>query len=372
MKKSLLILGLLVFVLACKNNGDKQSQLDKLRKDKESIDTQIKKLEDEIAKESGATKSEKLANVALTDVKLGDFKHFVEVQGKVDGEDNVAVNAQTMGIIKKINVKEGDVVSAGQTLAEIDASVLKQSIEEVKLQLNFATTMYNKQKALWDQKIGSEVQYLSAKNNKESLENRIKTLLEQVDMSKIVSPINGSVEEISLKVGQSAAPGFPLFRVVNFSKIKVLADVAEAYSSKIRKGDEVFIRFPDVNKEISSNVSFTSKYISPNNRTFMVEIRLAPGDIEYRANMIAVVKINDYSAKNVITVPINVIQTDVNNAKFLFIGQTAGNKTIAKKVTVKTGQTYNGIVEILDGLKEGDKLISVGYQDVEDGQALKM
>jgi membrane fusion protein, multidrug efflux system len=277
-----------------------------------------------------------------------------------------------MGVVTEIDVKEGQEVSNGQVLAQIDDAVLMQSLASLDSTLNYVTNLYIKQKKLWEQKIGSEVQYLTAKNNKENIENSIKSLKEQIAMAQVVSPINGTIEEIPIKVGQTVTPGVTTaFRVVNLSKVKVTADVAEAYSAKLRTGNEVKINFPDLDKEITSRISFASKFINTVNRTFLVEMNLNNNDESYRANMVAVIKINDYHADSATVAPVNVVQK-LNGDNYVFIAEkNSSNKYAAKKMKVKIGQTYNGNSEILDGLKEGDKIITLGYQNIEDGQLLK-
>ena len=246
-----------------------------------------------------------------------------------------------------------------------------QTLEELKTQIDFASNIYNKQKSLWDQKIGSEVQYLTAKNNKESLENKLKTLQEQINMMKITSPIDGTIEEMPIKIGQSMAPGIPAFRVVNFSKVKIMAEVAEAYSAKVSKGDSVLVSFPDINLEIKDKISFASKYINPINRTFSIEIKFNSGKNPIRANMVTVIKIADYNSPNAIIIPVNLVQSD-NTGSYVYVSETINGKLVAKKRMVKQGMNYNGIVEILDGLKVGDKIITTGYQDLEEGQTIKI
>jgi RND family efflux transporter MFP subunit len=369
MKNLLYVIGLSLFLISC-GSSDKKAQLDKLKKQHDALSEQIKTLETEIAKEGGAVVN-KIVQVSLTEAKPQEFNHYIEVQGKVDGDENVNVSAKSMGVITYIFVKEGDNVRKGQVLAQIDDQVLQQSLLELKTQLTFATNIYDKQKNLWDQKIGSELQYLTAKNTKESLEGRMSTLIDQIDMSKIKSPINGTVEESPMKVGQLISPGFTAFRVVNFSKIKVVAEVAEAYTAKVRQNNKVKINFPDLNEEIDANIRFTSRYINPINRTFMVEARVNPGKLEFRANMVAVLKINDYSSPTAIVLPVNIIQTS-NNEKFVYIVEDKAGKQTAKKQLVKVGQTYNGNVEILEGIKEGNKVITSGFQDLEDGLQIKL
>lgn len=363
MKKTIIVLALGIILFSC--SSDKKAKLEGLRKQQEQIAQEIKALESEIAGSSKDSSTIKATKVTITELKKTEFNHFVDVQGKVDGEENIAVSAQLPGVVTKIYIKEGDFVKKDQILADIDATVMKQGIEELKSSLTFVTDIYEKQKALWDQKIGSEVQYLQAKNNKESLENKLKTLEEQLKMSSIKSPIDGTVEEIPIKVGQLIAPGFPAVRVVNFNKIKVVAEVAEAFTSKIKEGNNVIVFFPDLNEEVKATIKFTSKFINPVNRTFMIEARLNPGKIEFRINMIAVLKVIDYSSISALILPINVIQSD-NKGKYVYLLERKEGKNIAKKISVTTGQSYNGQIEILTGVKEGDKIITVGYQDIED------
>ncbi len=342
MRKKLFVWIILAFLFACKSSTQKEE-----------------------TKNSG-----RVADVAITEVKTQEFNHYIEVQGRVDGEENVGVSARAMGVITDVFVSAGDAVKKGQVLAQIDDQQMQQALKEIQTQIDLATSLFNKQKNLWDQKIGSEVQYLSAKTNKESLENRKATMIEQIDMYKITSPIDGSVEDKSVKVGQSVAPGLPLFRIINFFHTKVVADVAESYTARIKKGNDVFVYFPDLGKDIPAKLDFSSKYINPTNRTFSIEINLQPGDIEYRANMIAVIKIKDYTNPVAVALPVNYIQTEMND-KYVFTVEKQNNNYVAKKQLVKLGQSYNGIVEITEGLKTGDKIISAGYQNIEEGQSVK-
>jgi RND family efflux transporter MFP subunit len=361
---------LLTFYGCGSSNIDKKTELVNLKKEHDQLTDKIKKLEKELeGKDDKST--EKIKYVSFNEIKPGEFNQYLEVQGKVDGEENVAVNAKMPGVITKIYVKEGDAVRQGQLLAQIDDEYMQKGLNELKSTLSFATQMYEKQKNLWDQKIGSEVQYLTAKNNKESIENKIATLKDQVDQTKIISPINGNVEDLQIKIGQAVSPGFPVFRVINFSKVKVVAEVAEAYSSRIKLGNDVIIFFPDMNKEVKAKITFSSKYINPTNRTFIVEARLNPKDIDARANMIAVFRINDYKAEKAFIVPINVIQKS-SDTRFIFLAKEENSKLIARKQIVTVGNIYNGKAEITSGLKEGDKVIMVGYQDMNEGQLISV
>jgi RND family efflux transporter MFP subunit len=369
MKTKVFSIILATIILASCGGGDKQAQLKKLRQQHDQISEQIKNLESELSKADSGKTITQGNRVAVMELKPTVFNHFIEVQGKVDGDENVSVSCQTGGLIQKIFVKEGDQVSKGQVLAKLDDNVLQQNLKDLQNSFDFANSMYEKQKALWDQKIGSEVQYLSSKNNKEGLEHKIATLKDQIALMSLISPINGTVEDMPIKIGQMLAPGLVAFRVVNFSKIKVVADLAEAYTSSIKNGDQVTVWLPDLQKEVVGTIDFTSKYINPTNRTFQVIVRLNSADKNFKANMIALLKINDYKANNAIVVPINVLQVD-QSGTFISLAEKSGNGVVAKKIQVVAGLTYKGLTEVKSGLKTGDLLITAGYLGLENGQAI--
>ncbi len=366
MKTKIISLALIILMVAC--HQDKQAELVKMKKDRDALNEKIKTIEDELAK-SDSSNLILGTRVAVTELKPSLFNHYIEVQGRVDGDENVNVSTQMGGIVNQIFVKEGDHVSKGQVLAKLDDKVLQKNLVELQTGYDFANSMYEKQKALWDQKIGSEVQYLTAKNNKEGLERRIATLKDQIAQMSITSPVDGNVEDIPLKVGQMMNPGLIAFRVVNFSTIKVMADIAEAYTSQVNNGDIVKVFFPDLKKEVVGKINFSSKFINPTNRTFSVTVRLADVDPNLKANMIAVLKINDYQDKNALVVPINEVQTD-KLGNYVLIAEKTGNRDIAKRIPIVCGVTYQGLTEIKSGLKTGDLVISDGYLDIENGQII--
>jgi len=368
--KSLIFILLVLIAVACSSPADKKSELIKLKKEHDALALKIKTLETEL-KGSDTTSLSKVTSVAVTVAKTEEFNHYLEVQGKVDGEDNIAVSAQMPGAITAVYVKEGDAVHKGQVLAQLDNSVLQQQVESMKQQLSFATNLYIKQKALWDQQIGSEVQYLTSKNTKENLEKSLAALNDQLEMTRIKSPINGSVEEVNLKVGQLASPGLPAVRVVNFSKAKVVAEIAEAYAPKIKPGNKVIVFFPDFNTEIISQIRFTSKYINPVNRTFLTEVRLGSSKVEYRANMMAVVKINDYRNPAAFTVPVTLIR-ETQSGKYIYVAVEENGKLVARRLPVTVGSTYNGLAEITSGITAGEKIITTGFNSLIDGELIQV
>jgi len=370
MNKSIIFLLLVVLAVACSKPADKKSELAKLKKQHDELAIKIKALETEL-QVSDTTKVSKVTAVSITEAKTEEFNHYLEVQGKVDGEDNIAVSAQMPGVITTVNVKEGDPVRKGQVLAQIDNSVMQQQIASTKQQLDFANNMFNKQKSLWDQQIGSEIQYLTSKNTKENLEKALATLYDQLELTRIKSPINGSVEEVNLKVGQMASPGLPAVRVVNFSTVKVVAEIAEAYAPKVKPGNKVIVFFPDFNTEIPSQIRFTSKYINPINRTFITEVRLGASKVEYRANMMAIVRINDYRNPSAFAVPVTLIR-ETQAGKYIYVAKKESGKLVARRLPVTVGSTYNGLAEITGGITSGDKIITTGFNSLIDGELIQV
>jgi len=363
----ILTFGLVAALLsACGSKSlDKPAQLAALKDQKAKIEAEIAALEKELGSTNTAEK--RVKTVGLTEVATGVFRHYIDLQGKIDAEENVPVTTKMPGNLTRIFVKNGDNVQKGQLLAQVDDGVMLKSLAELEGQLKTAEDIYNRQKTLWDQKIGTEVQFIQAKSQKENLERSITTLKENWGQTKIYAPISGTVDLVILKTGQAISPGMPLCNIINLSQLKVVGDVTEAYASKVRKGDQVVVFFPDLKKEITTRVTYVSKTINPMTRTFSVECAL-PAGADYRANMIAVMKIIDYQNANAIAVPVNLIQT-AEEGDFVMVAEKTGDKqATAKKASIVQGSNYNGIVEIKNGLKKGDFVISTGFQDVNNGE----
>lgn len=296
------------------------------------------------------------------------FKTFINVQGRVDAEESVSLSSEMPGTITKINVRAGDAVSKGQILAETDARALQQSISDLETNAALVNQLFEKQKTLWDQKIGTEVQFLQAKTQKESMDKKLATLQEQVRMTKIISPINGTIDAVDIKLGQLTAPGMPAIRVVNFNNLKIKADLSESYSNRVHKGDNVIVKFPDSNDSLFEAINYASRSINLLNRTFGIEI-LLNNKKEFHPNQIATLSINDYqSAKPVIAIPLNYVQKDLKGTPFVFISEN--NK--ATKRNVVLGKEYNGVAEIKEGLTENDLLITSGYDGLNEGDAIQL
>jgi membrane fusion protein (multidrug efflux system) len=375
MKRHILLIGVLATILAScggekKNDlAGKKEELAKLKTEQAEKEKQIKALESEITKLDPKKAAEaRIKPVSIDTLKAETFRHYVELQGTVDAKNNVMVTPKAGGVVVAMNVKEGDYVKAGTVIGKIDNSLLQESVEELKTQMSLANTIYEKQKNLWDQKIGTEIQFLQAKNNKESLERRMSTLNAQLSQTNIVSPMAGVVDMVNVKVGETASPGMGVVRIVNLSNLKVSAKVSDTYAASVKKGDEVIVKFPDLKKEYKARVSFVSTTVDPLSRTFTIEANL-PSNKDIKPNMMANVQINDAISKNALAIDQNYVQS-TEKGNVVYVAVTEGNKKIARAREVKTGLSYNGKIEILSGLTAGDQLITLGYQEVSDGQPI--
>jgi len=360
----------IVLLASCGGGGSKDpaTELASLKDQKAKLDTRIAELEKQVSETNPATKRAKI--VGLSEITIAPFRHYIDLQGKVDANESVMATAKMPGSLKRVLINNGDNVKKGQLLAEIDDAVMIKSLAELEGQLATATDIYNRQKSLWDQKIGTEVAFIQAKNGKESLERSISTIKEQWSMTKIYAPQSGTVDLVMLKQGQAIAPGIPLCTILNLTNLKIIGEVTEAYAAKVRKGDQVQVFFPDMNKEITTRITYVSRSINPMTRTFVVECALPSTKDGYSANQVAVMKIVDYQSPNAVTIPVNLIQT-AEDGDFVMIAEKTGEKqATAKKISVKQGQNYNGQVEILSGLKKGDWVISTGFQDVNNGETI--
>lgn len=370
MKKILYFSVMMALLASCSQSTDKNAELQKLKMERDKLNEQIAVIEAEINLQQKPAE-EKMVAVKTTDAIECVFDHYIQVQGTVDGDQNIAVSPQMAGIVTAVYVTEGTNVKKGQVLAELDDQITRQSLEEVNTQLILANSLYEKQSALWEKKIGSEVQYLQAKTTKESLEQRVKTIKEQLKLSRVISPISGTVESVPLRVGQMASPGMPTstIRVINMSVAKITADVSETYASRIKNGNVAIVTFPDIGKEVETKLSFTSRFIDPTNRTFKAECKISSKDVELRANMMANIKIKDYTNEKAFCVPVNLIQSN-QDGKFLFVAVQDGTNWKAERRMVKTGMDYNGVMEITEGINVGDKIIISGFQGLNTGQKL--
>lgn len=363
---------LVTIMSSCGESSDlseKKAQLEEYKKEMTELKSKISELESEIAELDTAASSleEGSILVALYDFKQEPFIHKIDVRGSVESRKNVMISAETAGRIEVINVREGQEVSKGTLLMKLDADILQNNLAELKTQLELAETVYTRQENLWKQNIGTEIQYLEAKNNKESLERRINTMNSQLAQAYVRAPFSGVVDDVPVKVGEMAQPGMQLVRIVNQKDMYIKADVSEAYLGKLRKGDKVEAYFQAQDTTISTKITAVGKVINQENRTFALEVSLPDNTrLEFRPNQVTVLTIVDYKNDKALSVPSKVIQAD-QEGKYIFIVTTKDGKQVAKKARVKVGKTFDGQTEILSGLTGNEKIIEKGYRDVNEG-----
>lgn len=357
---------------ACSSKPEsKTAQLETLKKEQADLSKKIETLEKEIAKENPeAAKKVKMKDVRIADLAPRLFEHYVQTQGSIVSIDNIQMSAKAAGIITFVYTREGETVGQGQIMAQIDNSLIARGIDELKSNLSLANTVFERQKNLWEQKIGTEIQYLQAKNNKESLERRLATMEEQNEMTKIKAPISGTIDAVNIKVGENVAPGMPVFRLVNTNNLKASASISESFVTSIQKGDKAIVTFPDLDKTITANVSFVGRSIDPLTRSFPLEIKL-PSAQFLRPNMTAVLKIVFRTETNALCVPVNAVQ-DINGEKVVYTAVTDGENLVARKNVVEVDGVFGSTAQIKKGLKAGDKIIIVGYQGLNDGERIKL
>lgn len=363
--KFLPLLAFSVLVASCATNEGvdaKKAELEKLKSQLSALNTQIKTLEAEIAKEDPefANANKKSLLITTAAAKKGEFTHYVEVTGSVLSKKNVNISAETAGRILEVPAIEGMRVSKGQILATIDAESIQRNIEEMENNLALARTVFEKQERLWNQKIGTEIQYLEAKNRKEGLEKSLASMKTQLSKTEVRAPFNGTIETVRVRLGELVQPGMTMFQFVGESDLFIEADISESYVGVLSKGDSVEVSFPSINRSLKTKVSAIGSIINPNNRTFKVEVFL-PNIPEVKPNMISVLKIQDYKNKESVIVPAHLILAD-NRGDYLFIVENG----IAKKKYVKRGYTFGAETEIVEGLTGVETLVDKGFREVGD------
>lgn len=363
-----------LLIIAC-GKDDPRAELNQLEAERDAILDKIKQLKLKIENETDRDRSAIKSYVQLQTIEPTLFKHFIKIQGNVISDQNILIPAQASGVVKRIHVTEGAKVIKDQLLAELDGAIYESTIAEIKTNLELAKTIFERQERLWQKRIGSEVQYLQAKTNKETLEKRLATVEEQYRLTKIVSPIDGTVDQILIKEGEGAAAGFGTIRVVNLSELKIEAFLSENYITQVQVGDSVLVEIPVLDKTFASKLSAVSQVIDPKNRTFPIEVG-GPFSIKtLRPNMLVVLTINDYRHQMALTVPVNVVQTGAEN-KFVFTALAQDNSgdslwTVYKKI-VTPGLVDHNTVEIISGLQKGDRVVISGFQNLLDGQVVRI
>ena len=371
-KYILLLLTPLVFS-AC-DPGDpveaKKKELTAAKTELFDIREKITTLEKELAELGVTEENPNLALVTTTAVTRKPFIHMVDFRGTVQSRNNVLISAESPAAVQDVRVVEGQQVKKGQILVVQDGEILRQNIKELESSLDLANTMYERQKKLWDQNIGTEVQYLEAKNRKESLELKLSTTKSQLRKTQIKAPFDGIVDKIDVRVGEMAQPGFPIIRLVSMSRMYIKADVSESFVGKFSVGQEVDVYFPSTDVKLESTVRSIGQVINPNNRTFEIEVRI-PNDLKVKPNMITVITLADYQNLEALTIPTKIIQDD-RLGKFVYKVVKAEGKDVVKRLDIDLGITYANETEIKSGLNDGDLLVVKGGLGLTDGGEIKI
>ncbi len=364
---SILIISLLLF--SCEKKEELSTNTTILKKEKASLKKQVdsinkllKNIETKLAKLDTV---KKLPIVTAIASKEGVFKHYIEIQGTVKSDKSVEIHPEMGGTISHIYVKEGQRVRRGQTLAQLDASVVNNNIAQVKTQLTLAKTAFERQARLWKQKIGSEMQYLQAKAQKEGLEQNINTLYAQARKMKIIAPFNGTIDEIFAKTGALAMPQQPFLRIVNLHKVYVESEITETYLKNIKKGSEVLISFPSLDKKITSKISQVGNFINPNNRSFKARININNYNKVIKPNLLADVKVKDFEGTGII-IPSYLVQKDQSGNHFVYVVRTKDSISKVQKTLITVEKEYNNESFITKGIQKNDLILDKGAHTVKD------
>ncbi|WP_396173676.1 efflux RND transporter periplasmic adaptor subunit [Flavobacterium sp.] len=380
MKKilSLSVLSILLFACSGENkNGNldeviQSKDLVKIKATRETFHKEYEKLVADLAKLDKAIEAldtiQKSTLVEVITIKDTLFTHYLEIQGNVDTKENIMISPEYSGVLTQVNVKAGQRVTKGQVLARIDDGGMGSQLAQAETQLALAKTTFEKQKNLWDQKIGSEIQYLQSKTAMESQQKMVAQIKSQVAKSLVKAPFNGTIDEVLIEKGKVVAPGMELFRIVNLTNMYVSTSVPETYIGKLKVGTEVEVNLTSLNKVYKGKVRQVSNYINPNNRSFGIEVSVPNPENLLRPNQVAKLKITDYENKNAIVVPTNLILEDGQKNKYVYTVTNLNEKTgVAKKVLVQVGRSSNNVTEILKGLTIKDVLVSEGATNISEG-----
>lgn len=319
--------------------------------------------------------TKKVPLITTFKVTQTNFKHYIELQGNVDTKQNIIIYPEFSGVLKQVFVTEGQQVSKGQTLAKIDDGGLSQQLTQLQIQANLAKTTFERQERLWNQKIGSEIQYLQAKTNYQSQQEAVNQLQKQISKTLVKAPFSGTIDDVITQQGSVVSPGMsPLFRIVNLNNMYIETEVPETYINNITKGKEVQVEFPILGKSIQAAVQEAESYINPANRTFKIKIPIANKNKFIKPNLTAKLKINDYTNPNAILIPQSIISENASGEQYIFVveNKNENGEGKAKKVIVKTGKPQGDVIEILEGLQASAEIIQEGARSVQNQQTVKV
>ena len=352
------------YTLIQKKKGEIKTQINDLKVELNKLDYVLEKMDT----------NKNLFLVSAIKLKQRKFSHYLNFQGSLDTDQNVVIYPELPGLLKNIYIKQGDKVKKGQLIAKISDNGLTDQLEQLELQRDLAKTTFERLQKLWNQKIGSEIQYLQAKTNFKSLEKKISQMKDQEDKTRILAPFDGIIDDVIADVGSNLAPGLtPILRIINIEKMKVSAEIPEIHIPYIKKDKNVKIYVPILDKQILGNISSVGNFINPNNRSFSIEIKLLNKSNELKPNMTVSLEINDYQNESAILIPSKDILEDEKGSFYVYKLVSDGNDNYkSNKVMIEKGKSYNNMTEIKTGLKENDLIINDGLRQVEDGQIVKV
>lgn len=344
--------------------------LNDLKKEIKELETKLSEVQDSI--DALGTKEINKRPVSVTTPEISDFKHYISVQGSLMSDDMVNASSDLGGRLVNLKVKEGQDVRKGQLIASLDLENLDKQRGELLKTLELAEEVYARQERLWSQNIGSEIQYLQAKNNKERLEKSLETLDFNKSKSNVYSPISGSVLSVNIKAGEMAGPGMPIITLLNVTDIKVTAEVPESYLKAIKKGDKIEVELPAIGETRTATINLIGNAINPANRTFKIEASLKNRDKVLKPNLLANVKLNDYTEPDAVSIPVELVQQEVGGKSYVFVVKGSETSQIAQKVYVSTGEVQDGKIIITEGLKGTEQLILDGARMVVNEEAVEI
>lgn len=371
-----IIFSLSLLMISCGSSEDtslagKKASVIKLGKEMKEMQAKIDVLHDDIKNLEGVVEVKKTL-ITTFSVEEKAFDAYIEVQGTSQAEDNVNLTSEIGGLVTQVLVDEGQYVSRGKVLIKLDNTIMQSQMNEINTSLSLAQDVYEKRKRLWEKNIGSEIEFLQAKNNYNSLLDKKKTLGVQIGKTSIKASISGTVDNVMLKVGELASPGMTAVNLVNLKNMEVQVSVPETYLGKIKKGNKVMVSFPTLNKEVEAKVKSVSQSINRNNRTFEVVAAIANKDGALKPNLLAKVQIKNEAIDKALAIPSNLVQKSPQGFYVYVVDKDEKGNLVAKEVMVEIGISYNGMIVVTKGLEVNQQLINEGFRDVLNGDLVEI
>ena len=373
--KSIFYIGLLSLVLGCNTAPKESKSLNDLKTQKTDLVNQLNNISAKLKSVEIAISDldtlKRLVTVTSFEAEEKIFNHYIEVQGVVKADKAIELRAEMGGTVTAVLIKQGQKVTKGQVLATLESSVIDNSVLQLKTQLDLATTTYERQARLWEQKIGSEIQFLQIKSQKEGLENSLNSLKAQARKMKIIAPFSGTIDQVFAKTGELISPQTPFLRLVNLDNVYIESEITETYLKSISKGTMALLSFSSIDISFEANITQVGNFINPSNRSFKTRIDVKNNNNELKANLLADIKINDFNASGIV-IPSKVIQKDRNGKTFVYTleAEEANYKVI--KTFVKDSNSYNNFSYISEGLNSKSTLVDKGARLVKNGDIVKL